>query len=182
MNIAEDYYAKLTKTLINTDMSAIEIAIKKIESTANSGNWIYTCGNGGSASTASHFVTDWGKMRWINKKQKFKAMCLSDNIGMLTAYGNDMSYNSVFSEAVSNYGTKNDLLILISGSGNSENVIQAALRAKKLGMSTISIVGFDGGKLKNLTDICVHYPVNDMQIAEDLHLSFGHIAMKRICD
>ena len=182
MNTATDYYAKLTKTLINMDTSTIELAIKKIESTVNAGNWIFTCGNGGSASTASHFVTDWGKMRWVNKKQKLKAMCLSDNIGMLTAYGNDLSYKSIFSEAVSNYGSKNDLLILISGSGNSENIIEAAQRAKNLGMSTISIVGFDGGKLKDLTDICVHYPVHDMQISEDLHLSFGHIVMKHICD
>ena len=143
---------------------------------------MFTCGNGGSASTASHYVTDWGKMRFVNKELKFKSLCLSDNIGMLTAYGNDISYNNIFDYSLSNYGSEGDVLVAVSGSGNSENVVNAVKKAKELGIITICVVGYDGGALSDICDHVIHFEVNDMQICEDLHLSFGHVVMKALCE
>ena len=87
----------------------------------------------------------------------------------------------MFSNLLNQYASKNDILITISGSGNSQNLVNALNVAKLLKLVTIGIVGFDGGKIKKMTDICIHYPVNDMQIAEDLHMSLGHILMKKLC-
>ena len=142
---------------------------------------VFICGNGGSALTASHYVTDWAKMLWTQKNQRLQAYCLNDNTGLITAYANDIEYSQVFSNLVAQYGTKEDILITISGSGNSENLINAIEVAKSIDLFTISVVGFDGGKIKNMSDLCVHFPVDDMQIAEDLHMSLGHIIMKKLC-
>jgi D-sedoheptulose 7-phosphate isomerase len=178
---AANYFELLSRTAQNAPNEAIGEAIDLITNAADGKQSIFVCGNGGSALTASHFVTDLAKMYWVNKKSQLKAFCLSDNIGMLTAYANDLSYDDVFSEPLQNYGTKGDLLIVISGSGNSENVVRALKTAKKLEMNSIGVSGFSGGHVKELSDVSVHFPVDDMQIAEDLHLSFVHIVMKQLC-
>lgn len=175
------YYQGLGDCILRTDMAKISEAVDIIKVKVETGRWVFTCGNGGSASTAAHYVTDWGKMRWVNKGMKFKTMCFSDNIGMVTAYGNDLSYSEIFSESVKNYSEPGDLIIFVSGSGNSDNVVNACGVARDHGVETMCVVGFDGGKLAQLCDYVVHYPVNDMQLCEDLHLSFGHIVMKAIC-
>jgi D-sedoheptulose 7-phosphate isomerase len=179
---AVNYYKRLAECISRTEMESIALAVEIIKSKAELGRWIFTCGNGGSASTASHYVTDWGKMRWVNKSKKFKAMCLSDNIGMLTAYGNDLAYEETFSNSLLNYSEAGDLVIFVSGSGNSSNVVKACSVAREHGVETMCVVGYDGGKLAQMCDYVVHFPINDMQICEDLHLSFGHIVMKAICD
>jgi D-sedoheptulose 7-phosphate isomerase len=176
------YYESLMNCLELTDYESIKQSISVIKSAVEKNKWIFTCGNGGSATTASHFVTDWAKMRLVNQNKNFKALCLSDNVGMLSAYANDISYENIFDQSLINYGSEGDVIILVSGSGNSQNVIRACEVAKRLNIKTISLVGFDGGKLAKISDYTVHYPINDMQIAEDLHLSFGHLVMKEICD
>ena len=179
--LVDDYYKSLIECIERTDKQRLMDAIRVIKDSVNRGRWIFTCGNGGSASTASHYVTDWAKMRFVNKGQKFKALCLSDNIGMLTAYGNDLSYDEIFDNTLENYSEPGDVLVLVSGSGNSANVLKAAAKAHEVGVTTICVVGFDGGKLAKMCDYVVHYPINDMQICEDLHLSFGHLVMKEVC-
>lgn len=179
---AELYFKGLAQAARSAPLDAINQAIDLIKNAIESERTIFICGNGGSALTASHFVTDWAKMRWINKKEKLKAFCLSDNIGMLTAYANDLSYTDVFSEPLKNYSTTGDILIVISGSGNSQNVVKAIQTAKMLGIKTVGLSGFSGGKVKELSDVSVHFAVDDMQIVEDLHLSFGHIVMKNLCE
>ena len=178
----EEYFKHLVNAAQNAPIQAIDDAVKLIQEVTLNGNTIFVCGNGGSAQTASHFVTDWAKMGWANKRQKFKAYCLSDNIGMLTAYSNDLSYADVFSEPLRNYASKGDLLIVVSGSGNSDNVVRALEVSKQIGMYSIGLCGYSGGKVKDLSDVAVHFPVSDMQIVEDLHLSFGHIVMKQLCE
>ena len=177
----DQYFKELVKAAEAAPVEAINQAVDLIKIAIESDRTIFVCGNGGSALTASHFVTDWAKMRWVNKKEKLKAFCLSDNIGMLTAYANDLSYADVFSEPLKNYGTTGDLLVVVSGSGNSENVVRAIEAAKTIGVKTVGLSGFSGGKVKDLSDVSVHFPVNDMQVVEDLHLSFGHIVMKSLC-
>ena len=178
----KEYFTALIDAIQSAPLAEIGLSIEEIQKTIERGGSIFTCGNGGSALTASHYVTDWGKMSWVNRKVPLRAFCLSDNVGMLSAYANDISYEECFSHAVENYCQPGDLLIAVSGSGNSENVIKAVRIAKSLGVKTIGVIGFDGGKLREMCDIPVHFPVNDMQLAEDLHLSFGHIVMKKICD
>lgn len=177
----KDYIYELSHALKQIPVDSIELAIDEIGKVVQNGNAIFTCGNGGSALTASHFVTDWSKMSWTNKGKPFRAYCLSDNIGMLTAYSNDISYADVFAENLKNYASPGDMLIVVSGSGNSENVIRAIDAAKKLSIRTIALSGFDGGKVNHLADTSVHVPIHDMQIVEDLHLSFGHMVMKSLC-
>ena len=120
------------------------------------------------------------KMPITKKNRNLNIKSLCDNVGILTAYSNDMSYEDVFSEQVRAYGKRGDLLVLVSGSGNSANLIKANQMAKKMGIKTLAVVGYDGGKLKNICDNYVHVPSFDMQICEDIHLIFGHIVMKHL--
>ena len=138
------------------------------------GGKIYICGNGGSASTASHFQADLNKAFSI-AKNTMPAICLADNLATLTATANDISYEDVFRYQLQYLLHKNDILIAISGSGNSNNVVRAAAYAKEKGNTVIAIVGFDGGELKTLSDYAFHVAVNHMQISEDLHLLFCHL-------
>ena len=179
---ANQYFAKLSDSIKKIPFERIDTAVEIIRDAVEKQKWVFTCGNGGSASTASHYITDWGKMRLVNKGLNFKALCLSDNIGMLTAYANDISFEDIFNYPLSNYASEGDILIAVSGSGNSQNVVNAVKRAKDLGLTTICVVGYDGGKLAQICDHVVHFQIDDMQICEDLHLSFGHIVMKALCD
>ena len=176
-----EYFEKLKLAADHAPLKSIESAIKLINETLTNNKSIFVCGNGGSALTASHYVTDWGKMRWVNTSSQFKVMCLSDNVGMLTAYANDISYDEVFSNALRNYGSIGDTLIVVSGSGNSNNIIRALKTAHEMKIATIGVCGFDGGEVKQTAQVPVHFPVSDMQIVEDLHLSFGHVVMKALC-
>ena len=178
---AEEYITDISDVMRQLDYDTIDKVADILSSAINRGSWIFTCGNGGSASTASHFITDWSKMSWVNNNVPFKSMCLNDNLGMITAYGNDLSYSDIFCESISNYGSRNDVLVCVSGSGNSENVVKATIRANKLGLHTIAVVGYDGGALKSVAKTCVHVPSFDMQFCEDIHLMVGHIIMKKLC-
>lgn len=128
---------------------------------------VYTCGNGGSSSTASHFTQD------LIKACLIRSICITDNVPYLTAVSNDEDYKSVLCNFMEVFWRPNDLLFLISGSGNSENLINAA-KAMSGKIKTICLVGFDGGKLKDLCDFCIHAPIYDMRKAEDKHLEFLH--------
>ncbi len=176
-----NYLDRKIELLKDINHESIINAYKIIQETVDSDNSIFTCGNGGSAYCASHFVTDWSKMYLQFKNKKLKCFSLNDNFGIITAYANDISFESIYSEQLKSLSKKNDLLILISGSGNSKNLIEAANTAKEIGLSTLGILGFDGGKLNKICDNVVLFPINDMQLAEDMHLSFGHIIMKLIC-
>ncbi len=138
------------------------------------GGKIYICGNGGSASTASHFQTDLNNAFSITLKS-MPAICLADNLSTTTAISNDYSYDDVFLHQLKFILNEKDVLITISGSGNSTNVVKAAEYAKNKGNVVVSMVGFDGGRLKIISDFCFHAPVNNMQISEDLHLFCCHL-------
>lgn len=130
---------------------------------------VYVFGNGGSAATSSHFVVD------LQKMANVKAYCLNDNIPSITAYANDVSYETIFSHQVDRLVTKNDAVIGISCSGNSENVIQGILVAKSKGALTIGITGYGGGELGTVVDFHLNVPINNMQICEDCHLIITHL-------
>jgi len=164
---------------INT--TAFQKGIDLINDAFQKGKKIITCGNGGSASTASHYITDWNKMVNLATGKKFRGVSLCDNIGLITAYGNDLSYDDVFSGQIDALMDEGDLLVAISGSGNSGNVIKAVQAAKRAGGRTLAVVGYDGGKLLPLCDHAVWVESFDMQLCEDVHLMFGHMVMKTLC-
>lgn len=141
---------------------------------------IFIMGNGGSGSTASHFVCDLNKGCCLDLEKKFKVMCLNDNLPSLLAYANDISYASVFVEQLKNFFEKGDLVIGISGSGNSENVLQAIRYAAANGGRTAGISGYAGGKLADLVDIPFVARVNDMQKVEDVHMILVHMIMQAV--
>ena len=132
------------------DITKINTALELLKSKYLAGNKIITCGNGGSAYTASHYITDWNKMVNIATGNKFHGISLCDNIGLITAFGNDLSYEEIFSGQLKSIMQPGDLLIAVSGSGNSPNVIKAIEYANSIGGETLAIVGYDGGKAKKM--------------------------------
>lgn len=145
------------------------------------GRRIFIMGNGGSASTASHWACDINKGCCQDENPKrFRVICLNDNIATMLAYANDMSYEDVFVEQLKNFFEAGDLVIAISGSGNSKNVLKAVTYANDMGGITVGLCGFSGGRLGNLAQIPLHIRANDMQQVEDLHLVIAHMSMQRI--
>ncbi|MFZ6024752.1 MAG: SIS domain-containing protein [Bacteroidota bacterium] len=135
-------------------------------------------GNGGNGSTASHFVFDLAKGCSYKKEKRIKAICIYDNTPTLLAYSNDVGYDIVFLEQLKNLLEPGDVVIGISGSGNSKNIINAIEYANENGAITIGLTGFDGGKLKAISTISVNANINDMQISEDIHVITMHILYK----
>lgn len=182
MNFSVSNYFEAHQLLAGKiDKEALQKCIDTVKSTFVAGKKIITCGNGGSASTASHYITDWNKMVNLATGKKFRGVSLCDNIGLITAYGNDLSYDDVFSGQLAAIADEGDLLIAISGSGNSPNVLKAVEFANKNGVNTIGIVGYDGGKLMPMVQHAFLVPSFDMQLCEDVHLMFGHMVMKTLC-
>ena len=132
---------------------------------------VFLIGNGGSAANASHFAQDLAKgtLSSMDAKRRFRVVALTDNIGFITALANDEGYDSIFEQQLRNLARSGDILVAISGSGNSPNVIRGVEFAKSIGMTVIGVTGFDGGKLKSLADVSVHIPVDDMGMTEALH-------------
>jgi D-sedoheptulose 7-phosphate isomerase len=141
---------------------------------------VLICGNGGSSSTASHLATDWSKGLQSLTGRAMQINCLVDNVSLVMALGNDLSFEKIFQQQVEMFAQANDILVVISGSGNSKNVIKAVEYARKIEMKTIALTGFSGGALYGLTDLMVNVPVENMQVVEDLHLSFGHFVLEYI--
>jgi len=135
-------------------------------------------GNGGSAATASHFVCDINKGVSLKLQKKFKVLCLNDNIPIMLAYANDISYDSVFIEQLKNFIGNDDLVIGISGSGNSKNILNAIEYANKIGARTFGIIGCDGGKLKDIAQRSLIVRSFDMQKIEDCHMILAHLTMQ----
>ena len=176
-----NYIEQHNLVIKSLDEKEVDFAINLIIKTWKSDHQIVTCGNGGSANTTSHYITDWNKMSHLATGNQFRGICLSDNIGILTAYANDLSYEDIYSEQVKNLMSPGDLLIAVSGSGNSENVVRAVNVANENNITTLSICGYDGGKLKKLSRHSLHIKSFDMQLCEDAHFVFGHMVLKKLC-
>jgi len=174
MNLSE-YCNDLIEAIEDLDLQEVGEAIGMIREAWNRGSQIICMGNGGSALTAQHYITDWNK----GLKKPFLGRCLVDNIGLITAYANDVSYEEVFERQLRVIMRPGDLVIGISGSGNSENVIRAISYANLVG-HTLGICGFDGGDLKEIAQRSVWVRCEDMQIIEDVHLALGHMIFKAL--
>lgn len=172
------YLDEVAKTLEHMEkdlpFKAEEIVAALVKA-RDSGRRIYICGNGGSASTASHMASDLNKGANRKDAPRFKAIALKDNIPTMLAWANDASYDDIFVEQLRNHLEKGDIVIGISGSGNSPNVLKAMHYANDNGAMTIGFTGFDGGKLAQIAKICYTVPNNCMQQIEDIHLLMEHM-------
>jgi len=149
--------------------------VELIETARARGKRIFTFGNGGSAATASHFASDLCKGAISPGKPRIRAFALTDNLPLLSAWANDSAYENIFAEQLDNFVEAGDIAIGISGSGNSPNVLNGVKIAKAKGATTIGLIGFDGGKLKNLVDMAIVVPNHNMEQVEDVHLLLEHI-------
>jgi len=178
----KNYISTYLETLNKVDTEEINKAIVAISKAWLAGKKIIAFGNGGSALNVQHFMNDWLKSAYVYKKIPFYGVSLVDNVGLLTAYSNDCSYEDVFLMQLKPILLPGDVLIAVSGSGNSPNVIRAVEFANDNNNVVISLTGFDGGALIQISDISINFPINDMQMTEDFHLQFGHIVMKALLE
>ena len=178
---AKAYLSKLITLLESFDVEQVDNAVKVIADAWQAGRQIITLGNGGSSMTALHFVNDWNKSIFMATGKPFRGRSLVDNMGLVMSYGNDVSFQDIFVEQIKNVLQDGDLVVAISGSGNSENVIRAVRYANEHGAVTLGLCGYGGGKLKGLAQHVVWANINDMQLSEDMHAIFGHIVMQRLC-
>ncbi len=174
------YFDKVAETLQKVDQQVLDNLVKVILDCRDRGNTIYIFGNGGSAATASHVAGDFLKGISYQLEKRFKVICLNDNIPGTSAISNDLTYDEVFIEPLKAYLNQDDVVIGISGSGNSVNVIKAMQYARITGAYTIAMVGYRGGQMKDIADLVVHAPVEDMEVAEDIHLIIFHAIKQNI--
>jgi D-sedoheptulose 7-phosphate isomerase len=175
MTFAEQYKSELIQTIDTIDLEKVNQAIEWFKEARAQGCTIFVCGNGGSASTASHFACDMVKGASYNRQPRFRIMALTDSLPTMTAYSNDVSYECVFCEQLKNFAQADDLVMAISGSGNSPNVLSAIEYANSIGCRTIALTGRDGGKLGPMANLNIQVPVPHMGRIEDAHMIVCHM-------
>ncbi len=176
------YSERLQETLRLADFHSIARLSQALRECWASNNRIFLCGNGGSAANALHIAND--LVFGANAKNGIgmRAEALSANTAIVSCLANDLGYEQVFSHQLDIQASAHDVLVVLSGSGNSNNIVKAIVKAKQLGLETFAILGFDGGKSKGLVDTPIHFAVNDMQVSEDLQLIVGHMVMQDLRD
>lgn len=173
----KEYLELEISVLRKLDINNINSVINAINEAYENEQKIYIFGNGGSAATASHFANDFNKgiSEYVDKK--FNFVCLNDNVPTVMAIANDLGYDQIFEFQLKGRLKENDLVIGISGSGNSLNVLKAIEYAKTQNAKTIGITGYSGGKLANIIDLHLNVPIHNMQVTEDVHMIFDHLIM-----
>jgi D-sedoheptulose 7-phosphate isomerase len=176
-DIKNHYQNSHTNAWNNLNWDYVKTLSDDLKSAWKSGNQVFICGNGGSATNANHLANDflYGISPEDGKGMKVHSLCA--NVAVNTCLANDTGYENIFSKQLIALANAYDILIIFSGSGNSPNVVEAVRMAKTLGMKTHAILGFDGGKCKELADNPIHIPIDNMQVAEDFQMMIGHILM-----
>ena len=175
MSFPEQYKAELFRAIDTVDLAKVEQAIGILSKARDEGRHIFICGNGGSASTASHFACDMVKGASFNRAKRFRIMALTDSLPTLTAYSNDVDYACVFVEQLKNFAQPGDVVMAISGSGNSPNVLRTLEYARELGCRTIALTGRDGGQLGPLAELNIQVANPHMGRIEDGHMIVAHM-------
>jgi D-sedoheptulose 7-phosphate isomerase len=168
------YLEELSATIQKLPLPAIDRLVRVFFEAYENGQTIFLFGNGGSAALASHMTCDLGKGTAPAAGKRLRAVALTDNVALITAWANDAHYEDIFAEQLRNLLHAGDIAFAISASGNSPNILAALSFARQAGASTAGVTGFQGGKMKSLCDVCVVVPSDDMQIIEDLHVSISH--------
>lgn len=177
---AQQYIDAVKSTLDALDPKALDALVEAFHTTYEKGGNIYTMGNGGSGASASHAAGDFLKGASYGLDKRFKMICLNDNLPSMMAIANDIGWESIFVEPLKNFLSKDDLVIGISGSGNSKNVVNALEYANAQGATTVAMSGFKGGKISEIAIINVHAPVMDMEVTEDVHMVIFNIVKKQM--
>jgi D-sedoheptulose 7-phosphate isomerase len=175
MDFLRHYLSDLRRTLDELDLAQVRRLRDALQAAYREGRQVFVCGNGGSAALASHIAVDLGKCATHPGQPRWRVFSLTDNVPWLTALANDIAYETVFVEQLKNYAGPGDLLLAISGSGNSPNVLRAVEYARELGMTTLGLTGFRGGKLAPLVDHALVVPALHMGRVEDGHLIVAHM-------
>lgn len=179
----EDYFSymeRLNNCFTEDRCAEVYKLAEMLDEAWNSGNSVYICGNGGSAANALHIANDlhYGITCGSDKRRGIRVEALSGNVGIVTCLANDTGYENVYANQIEVKAERNDVLIALSGSGNSPNIVRALDAGNRLSMKTVAILGFSGGECRGKAKLCLHFPVNDMQISEDIQLIVGHMCMQ----
>jgi D-sedoheptulose 7-phosphate isomerase len=177
---AQQYIDLVKSTLDALDPKALDALVEAFHTTYEKGGNIYTMGNGGSGASASHAAGDFLKGASYGLDKRFKMICLNDNLPSMMAIANDIGWESIFVEPLKNFLSEDDLVIGISGSGNSKNVVNALEYANANGATTVAMSGFKGGKISEIATINVHASVMDMEVTEDVHMVIFNIVKKQM--
>ena len=170
----QSYLAGSAEVLRDLPVATIDRIVEVLIEAHRTERFIYVMGNGGSAASAEHFVNDLGKGEARGFPRRFKIMSLTSNVPLLTAWANDTDYEHVFAEQLRNFVQPGDVVMALSGSGNSRNVLNAVQLGRERGAVTVGLTGLDGGKLEHLCDHCLIVPSHDMQHIEEMHLVVLH--------
>lgn len=177
-NYFEAYAVKLSGVLNTSSWAAVEELANDMLEAWPRGAQIFFCGNGGSAGNANHLVNDFIYGVAKQSGAGIRAISLSANSAVMTCLANDVGYDYIFSEQLAVQANAGDLLVVLSGSGNSKNILQVLRQAKSMRVKSYAILGYGGGQALALADVAIHFPVHDMQVAEDMQLVVGHMVMQ----
>jgi len=172
------YAAKLQSNLTHFEWTGVADLAVELKACWEEGRRVMICGNGGSAANAMHLAND--LLYGVSKSRKpgIRVLALSANSSVMTCLANDEGYEHIFSLQLAVHGQPGDVLIVLSGSGNSPNILQALDQARTQGIKSYAILGYTGGKAKAMADVAIHLPIDDMQISEDFQLIIGHMIMQ----
>jgi len=179
--IISKYFEKLNEAFSDYEKKMVAGLAESIKKAWQDGNTIYFCGNGGSAGNAVHLANDFLYGAGVNNGIGLRVESLSANTSIITCLANDIGYDQIYAEQIRVKAKKDDVLIALSGSGNSPNIVKALEMGNKKGMVTYAILGFSGGKCKEIAQHPIHFAVNDMQVSEDLQMIVGHMCMQWLC-
>lgn len=177
---ARAYFDEMSRATAAVDSKAVDAYAAILIEAWRAGKRVFVFGNGGSAYNASHHVTDYVKTASVEGKRRLQAISATDNVGLLTAVGNDLAYDQTFSYVLESYASAGDVAVGISCSGNSSNLLRACEWAKKNGLKVVALTGFAGGKVKDLADLHINVPSENYGVIEDVHMSIGHIAAQML--
>ncbi|HEB85983.1 MAG TPA: SIS domain-containing protein [Gammaproteobacteria bacterium] len=181
MALFQNYIKRLHSVTDDFYWHPVDLLVEELRVCWQDRKRVFLCGNGGSAANAIHMANDLVYAS-APSGSGIRALALPANIAIISCIGNDMSYQDIFSHQIATQGDSGDVLIALSGSGNSENIVRAIKQSQSMGIKTFAILGYDGGVSKDLADIAIHFPVDDMQIAEDLQLIVGHMVMQKLME
>jgi len=177
--IIDDYLNNLIKVARQSLPRAVEVILEELIYINSTGRRVFICGNGGSGANALHIENDISIGIQKISDLKFSVETLGANLAVSTALANDFSYDEIFARQLALKAEPGDLLIVFSGSGKSANILTVLKEAKKMGVRSCAVLGFDGGEALKIADVSIHFPIKDMQISEDLQLILGHLVMKQ---
>lgn len=179
-NTYQEYAANLISVLQDQSWDKVELLCQAMDTAWQSGRQLFLCGNGGSAANAVHLANDYLYGVGTDSVRGIKVEALPSNSAILTCLANDLSYDEIYAQQIKVKAAPKDVLVILSGSGNSKNVIRALETGNAMGMHTFAILGYSGGICAEIAQVAIHFPIDDMQVSEDLQLIVGHMCMQRL--